>query len=30
MAAKYMPGDKRKRTLVTIEMDGIDAGIFAP
>lgn len=30
MPPKYMPGEKRKRTLVTVEMDGIDAAIFAP
>ena len=30
MPPKYMPGEKRKRTLVTVEMDSMDAGIFAP
>ena len=30
MPPKYMPGEKRKRSLVTVEMDGLDASIFAP
>ena len=30
MAPKYMPGEKRKRTLVTVAMDSLDASLFAP
>ena len=30
MPPKLLPGEKRKRSLVTVEMDSFDAGIFAP
>ena len=30
MPIPYLPGEKRKRSLVTIEMDPLDAAIYAP
>lgn len=30
MPSKCLPGEKRKRSLVTVGMDGLDASIFAP
>ena len=30
MPPKYMPGERRKKSTVTIEMDAMDAAIFLP